>query len=237
MSGDLRTGLRARLVFSRIQHDRGFTLVELMVVVGMIVLVAGGIGFALGDPGGNSLATAQKEVAAMVGRARAQAAVGQTETILAIYGARPPTGDPDKFLRLLQVFRNRNPGGTPSWEPVGSPVLLPRGVYVVPPSTSGFLASGVVWPTNPPVVSNVRGPINLQQQPGTPFGAPATAYVLDFAPDGTIAQVGTLAFSRLAVATAALVNNVPQFNNPGAVRGLLLRPTGGMTFVNEANGF
>lgn len=208
-----------------------------MVVVGLIVILTGGIGFALADAGGNSLATAQKTLATMVGRARAQAAVGQTETILAIYGARPPVGDADRFLRLLQVFRNTNPGGTPAWEAVGSPVTLPRGVYVVPTSTSGMLVSGVIWPTNPPAVSNVRGPIGLGQPAGTPFGPPASAYVIEFAADGTIAQVGSQPFARLAVATATAANNGPLFNNAGAVRGLLLRPTGSITFVNEATGF
>lgn len=217
---------------------RAFTLLEVLVVVGLIALLAGGIGLALGDTGGNALASAQTSLASMVGSARAQAAVHQTETILAIYATRPPGGDAEKYLRLLQVFRNNRPGVTPAvWVPAGSPVSLPRGVYVVPTSTTGLLAAGVVWPTNPPLVSTLRGPIGLGQPAGAPFGTGATAFVVEFAPDGTIAQVGNLTHARLVLGTAVLANNTPQFNNNAAVRGVILRPTGAVTFVNQANGF
>lgn len=222
----------------RIRRAGAFSLLELMVVVGLIALLAGGIGLALGDSGGNSLATAQKTLATMVNSARAQAAVNQTNTVLAIYGTRPPTGEAEKYLRLLQVFRNETPeSATATWVAVGSAVYLPRGVYVVPTNTTGLLASGTVWPSNPPLVSTLRGPINLGQPTGTLFGGAATAWVVEFSADGTVAQIGTQAFSRLVVGTAVLNNNVPQFNNAGAVRGVLLRPTGGLTFVNEALGF
>jgi type II secretory pathway pseudopilin PulG len=213
-------------------------LLELLVVVGLIALLAAGFGIALGDTGGNALASAQSTLATLAGSARAQAAVHQTEAVLAIYGTRPPTGDPDKYLRLLQVFRNSTPGAArPTWVATGSPAMLPRGVYVVPPSTAGLLASGVTWPSNPPLVSTLRGPIALTQPAGTPFGTGATAFVVEFAADGTIAQIGALPHARLVVATAARANNLPQFNNNGAVRGLILRPTGALTFVNQAIGF
>jgi prepilin-type N-terminal cleavage/methylation domain-containing protein len=238
MSRDPIQLLAGRVSINRIRTARAFTLLELLVVVGLIALLAAGFGIALGDTGGNALASAQTTVATMVGSARAQAAVHQTEAVLAIYGTRPPTGDPEKYLRLLQVFRNSTPGAArPTWVAAGSPATLPRGVYVVPPSTAGLLASGVTWPSNPPRVSTLRGPIALAQPAGTPFGTGATAFVVEFAADGTIAQIGALPHSRLVVATAARVNNLPQFNNNAAARGLILRPSGAVTFVNQAIGF
>lgn len=238
MSRDPLQRLAGHVGIIRIRTAQAFTLLELLVVVGLIALLAAGFGIALGDTGGNALASAQSTLATMVGSARAQAAVHQTEAVLAIYGTRPPTGDPDKFLRLLQVFRNNTPGAArPTWVAAGSPAMLPRGVYVVPPSTAGLLAGGVTWPSNPPLVSTLRGPIALTQPAGTPFGTGATAFVVDFAADGTIAQVGALPHSRLVVASAARATVLPQFNNNAAVRGLILRPTGAVTFVNQAIGF
>lgn len=219
-----------RVSFAR----RAFSLVELLVVIGIIGLVAAGLGVALGDSGGNALATGQTTLATLVATARAQAAVNQTEARLLVYGLRPPSGDPEKYLRLLQVVR-AEPAGSSNWVPVGAAVSLPRGIYVVPPSTSGLLAAGVTWPTNPPLLSTLGNLISANQPTGTPFGT-STAYWLEFRSDGTITQM-TPPYIRLLVATAALSNNSPQFNNSGAVRGLLIRPTGAVTFVNDANSF
>jgi prepilin-type N-terminal cleavage/methylation domain-containing protein len=133
----------AREFRSRI--SRGFTLIELIVVIGLIAFMVGAISLALGDTGGSSLASAQNSVAALVGAARAQAAVNQTEARVVIYAARPPGGDAEKYLRLLQVFV-ATPAGSKTWQAVGAPVYLPRGVFVVPTATTGLLATGVVWP-------------------------------------------------------------------------------------------
>jgi len=155
-----------------------------------------------------------------------------------IYTTRPPTNKNNKYLHLLQVFRNTTPGAAqPRWEAVGNPVTLPRGVCVVPPTVNGMLATGVVWPGNPPRTSSLRGPIALGQPAGTLFGTGITAYVVEFRSDGTIVQVGNQPHARLAVATTTLAANQPQFNNANAVRGLLLRPTGAVTFVNDGTGF
>jgi prepilin-type N-terminal cleavage/methylation domain-containing protein len=123
----------------RLPLQFAFTLVELLVVIGIVALIAGGFGLALGDSGGPALATAQTSVLTMAGAARAQAAVQQTKVRLYVYGTRPPVGDAEKFLRLLQLFREE-PADSGNYLPVGSAVVLPRGVYVVPNSTTGLVA-------------------------------------------------------------------------------------------------
>jgi prepilin-type N-terminal cleavage/methylation domain-containing protein len=217
----------------RQSRARAFTLIELLVVVAIIALVAGGLGLAISDTGGTGLASGQTALATMVNTARTQAAVNQAATRLMIYATRPPSGDKEKYLRLMQVFRAEPPDQTSNFVPVGQPMVLPRGIYVVPTSVSGLLVSGVVWPSNPPLLSSLSGPIGVNQPAGTPFGN-ATAFYLQFAPDGT---VGIQPYARLLVATATLVNDQPQFNNAGAARGILIRPSGGITFVNDANSF
>lgn len=223
----------------------GFTLLELLIVVGLIGLLAAGIGLSLGDSSGRSLATAQQQLAALVGQARATAAVGQTETRLLVYGVRPPLGDAARFLRQIQLVRAVVPGSAATWEPVGPALTLPRGIYIVPPVITGFLAAGVIWPTNPAPRSTLNpiAPFTLTVNNTPLIPAFGTSYWIEFWPNGSLRSdaqlLGGQPYPKLVVATATpSATNLPLFNNSGAVRGLIIRPaTAAVTYVNEAVSF
>lgn len=212
----------------------GFTLIELMVVVGVIVLLVGGIGFALRDTAGGSLANAQNILATLAGQARAQAAVNQTEARVLIYAVRPPGGDADKYLRLLQVFI-ASPQGSTTWQPVGAPVYLPRGIYIVPASTAGLL-DGIAWPANPAPVSTLGIGTNPNQPNGSAFFGASTVFYVGFRADGSLDPAPN-PYLKLVVTTGSLKNNLPAFAQANAVRGVLIRPSGAVTFVNRAEEF
>ena len=226
-------------------RTRAFTLLELLIVVGLIGVLVGGVSLALGDSSGRSLATAQQQLASLVGQARANAAIGQTETRLLFYGNPPPVGDATRFLRQVQLARAVTPGSaTTTWEPIGPALTLPRGIYLVPPTTAGFIAAGVVWPTNPAPRSTLhdRQPYTLVSGNAPLIPAFGLAYWIEFTPNGSLRSDIPLAgqpYPKLAIATATLsATNSPLFNNPGAVRGLIIRPaTGAVTYVNEAASF
>lgn len=234
----MRGKLKNQLAVHPHVSQRAFSLLELLVVVGLIALLVGGIGIALRDSGGTSLAIAQTSLSSMVGAARAQAAVHQTRTRLYIYGSVPPAGEPDRFLRTLQVFREE-PADSGNYQPGGAAVYLPRGIYVVPPSMAGLLAPGITWPANPAPLSTFATPqprpIQPAPTPGATF-ANASGYFIEFAPDGSFVPEPA-PYLKLVVATAMLDGHAPRFNNPGAVRGILVRPSGAVTFVSDASAF
>ena len=176
---------------------------------------------------------AQLLVAGLIQQARAAATANQTETRLVVYATRSPAEEPITFLRLLQVFR-AVPPGSQFWVPVGLPVFLPPTVCVVPPSTNGLLATGVVWPAGPVSVSHINS------ESGAPFRTAlanaATVLSLGFGSDGLPASDTALDF-KIIVASFTGPPDQPRFNNPSAVRAVLLRPNGAISLPFDPDDF
>lgn len=226
---------------------RAFTLLELLVAVSMIVALVVIVGTGLAGRGsdGAALVSAQNSLISLVGATRAQAALHGSTARLLVYASPPPGGDADKYLRYLQVVRDGSPGSnSAAWISAGLPVTLPPGVFVVPPAgvtTTG----GLTWNLN-----TATGPISLfvnrtatrLSVDGQPFGGPngGLAFYLEYAPDGRVTPsfVGSASPPKLAVSTAeASANAAPRFNNANAVRGVLLRVSGGISPINDVNSF
>lgn len=239
----------------RTREARAFTLIELMVVMGVIVVVVGGFALALAGRGGEgvALANAQSLVSSLVGATRAQAALHQTNARLIVYAQMPPSGDAAKYLRSLQVLRQETlPTGASVWVAVGDPVNLPTPVCVVPPSPvpANHLRSGVIWNNNV-----AMGPVStLTAATGFNYRGQVTATASQFF--GVQGQNGRILYLeidqtgavvspapsanpvKIAVSTAVLSGNaLPLFNNASGVRGLIVRRSGAVSLVDTSTGF
>lgn len=231
---------------------RGFTLVELLGVLGIIIVLVGLMALALTGRGsdGVALANAQKLVNGLVGATRAQAALHQTNARLVVYAQMPATGDAAKYLRALVVVRAEPPGST-TWVATGEHVLLPAPICVVPasPVPANHLRTGVTWLNNPttgPVSTlAVLGSFTYRGQGTTGaanqfFGTTGTGRVfyLEFDSTGAVVSNTSANPTKIALTTAVLQpSQVPQFNNASAVRGVLVRKSGAIALANEAAGF
>lgn len=237
---------------------RAFTLIEVLVVIGLIIILVGGIGLGLAGRGGEgaSLVNAQSLVAGLVGATRAQAALHQTSARLIIYAQQPPgaNADSNKYLRTLQVVRQETlPTGRTIWVAAGDPVTLPAPICVVPPApvpTNHLrLPAGQNWNNNVatgPVSTLVtatgfsyfgQSAANASQF----FGAQNQSgriHYLEFSSDGTVASNPSGNPTKIALATAILgINTPPLFNNAFGVRGLFVRKSGAVSLVDEATAF
>lgn len=243
-------------------RSRGFTLVELLVVVGLIVVLVGGLSFALRGRSteGIALASAQNLVAALVRQARAQAALRQTDTRILVYAAQPPGGDATKYLRYLQVvYSETSAVGAVTWVAAGDPVLLPAPISVVPasPVPATHLNTGVTWnnaPATGPVTTAFAAAIltgfTVRGQPAAP-GLPAlgagqlfggtgggVARYIQFGPTGTVTSNATANPTKIALAPSVITPGaLPRFTNASTVRGIAIRSAGAVVFVNDASGF
>jgi type II secretory pathway pseudopilin PulG len=227
-----------------------FSLVELLVVIGLIGLLAGAGAMAIAGRGGEgvSLSNSQSIVTSLVGQARAQAALHQTNARLIVYAQLPPAANADstKYLRMLQVVRfDTLPNGTTAWVAAGDPVTLPLPICIVPPAPipATHLGTGVAWNNNV-----ATGPVStLVVATGFSYRGQATANAtqffgvqgqngrilyVEFGPDGSVTP------TKIAVTTAVMrAGNTPQFNNASGVRGLWVRRSGAISFVNDATSF
>ena len=109
----------------------------------------------------------------------------------------------------------------------------------MPNSTTGLLAAGVTWLTNPAPLSTLGSGSITAQPAGTAFFNAAAVSFVEFRADGSLntGAAATTPYVKLVVTSGTLANNVPQFTNSAAVRGLLIRPTGAISFVNDAASF
>lgn len=243
----------------RSRASRAFSLIELMVVVGLIAALVAIAGVALSGRGGDgvALSNAQVVLSGLVSATRAQAALHQTSARLLVYAQLPSNGDAAKYLRYLQVVRE-DPVGSNFWVAAGNPVTLPAPICVVPPTPvpATHLNTGVTWNNNAAtgpvsvfsttILTNfqIAGQSNVvngvQRATRQIFGGTGggRAYYLEFDSTGAVTSNSTVNPTKIALTTAVLnASAVPRFNNASAVRGLFVRKSGAISLVDNADAF
>jgi len=135
------------MILSHKECRSGFTLLELLVVISVMALMMGFIGFSLLGGGGSSLDAAQREMVSLVQQTRMQASLSGRETRLIVHD---DPSDPEKFHRYLEiVVEDANVTG--AWRPLGQGTLLPDETYIVPDEErfgdNVETPSNVSWPS------------------------------------------------------------------------------------------
>ncbi len=230
---------------------RAFTLLELLVVIGLIAalsaVIAGGLG---GGGRAAALESGQATVAGLITAARTKAPATGRKTRLLV-NADPAS--PERYLRRVVLQSARQPGASPTdWDTVVE-VDLPDGVYVAPAALAqpaGLVATPSEWrrPSDPSaeLCSDLfRGQSVSVLLPGD-LGAQAWMGIA-FTPNGTLAATGSgqppkgywviAAGGRRPPGTYQPGESPVRLDKPQAVRGLLLSAYGVPALLNDRGAF
>lgn len=211
----------------RLRSAQAFTLIELLVVISIIAVLAGGVGVAMrGTNPDASLRAAQGSVLGALSSARGQAALSQVDARIIVQADI----NKDDFLRTVRVvIQNSASPGT--WKQVGTDIVLPEGVYVVPPGT----LTGVTK-------DNENGTWNTERTSSLfDVGATAVSGITDstsWLVSKSITSLGTVDGGRIVVTPGRKTGPTTLvLFNASAVRGLEVSRYGVASVINDPESF
>ena len=213
-----------------------FTLIEVLTVIGIVALMAGGLGLALRD-GSTTVAlhSAQGTVAGLVTAARGQAALSQNRTMLVV------NADPadDRFLRDILVAIESGPNSG-QWQIAAEGALLPTGICVVP--GTGNLVGAVfavdgdaarAWPVGRRSSLELMPAGSILSAAENPSGQ-YLGMTSAFTAQGSMVSGGG---DKLVLAPVRRTSAGVIFDHPERVRGVVVSSYGVAIQVNDGPGF
>lgn len=207
---------------------RGFTVLELLVVVAIMAVMMGLLGFTMIGGNTKGLETAQRQVFNLLHFTRVTAMSSGAE---ARFLVNSDTEDSEKYLRHIQVVV-KDLNQTAGWRVVNEGEYLPEGVWFVPANSSienwpedGYSSWSEDEDVDFQLGTLIRG-IRMEDSDGTPH------FLISFGASGLAVSKDMPRMPRLVLAKGELkpIGNLilPQFTNSFEIAGVLIQPFGGM---------
>ncbi len=229
-------------------NARGFTLLELLVVLGLVAATSFLLVRGLGGAGATvSLRASQTTVANLVTAARTKAAATGRKTRLLV-SADPVV--PERYLRFVVLQLAQQAGSSPAdWITVQG-VFLTSGTYIAPGSIAGLVTDASEWKrvsdtssdltsdllANQSLTWALEGDIAVQSWTGVAFTPNGTLAALAGGPPPKGSIVIALGEARASGTYVAGQPSV-QLSDPANVSGIFLSAYGIPTLLDGRNAF
>lgn len=195
----------------RTTNPVGFTLIELMAAIGLIVVLTAGLATVFHREGnaGVALRTARRELVSALSLAQATARARQVPVRLCLLAAPALDAAAGAAGRRWWLVR----GEGVAWVRLREAGELPAGTCVVPTEQSALrVRSGLAWPDS--LLSQLDGPIADEE---------GAMFYVEFLPDGSLSAGSR----RMVVASAnEAPGQAPQLLDPAAVQVLRITADG-----------
>ena len=219
----------------------GFTLLELLIVLAVMGLMMGLIGFSLLGGGGAELGAAQRELLGFVQQARSRAALSGSETRLIVNDVET---DIDKYHRYMEIVVEDtcSTTGKSEWIVMGEGKYLTDGVYFVPEDKSKSETASdwrsdayTIWSKNGEDFS-LKAAFKGKRE----LNGDRKFRYLAFNQEGNVvfpdsSSEGMQQSPRLVLSVGSpnpISNGKPlRFDNPNSIAGILLRRYGGFAVL------
>ncbi len=119
---------------SKICNNVAFTLIELLIVLGLIMVASSVMVISTSNNDGLALKSSQRLISSIAHGARGQAILNQAKTRIIIYADKGVKRDEEKFLRYIGIITQdeKNPK---KWNAATKGTYLSKGIYFIPQLT------------------------------------------------------------------------------------------------------
>jgi Tfp pilus assembly protein FimT len=210
-----------------------FSLLELLVVVGLMAALAFALMRGLGGGKAVALSSAQSLVSNLLALARARAVTNGTTTRLLFDQGPASRAAASRYLRYLVVQEKAT--DTDAWQMVAD-AYLPAGTCVLPEQSNqlaALLAGPEGWTRSNGSLIDSSALATSAEPAAVPAFPTDTWTRVEFSPDGTPDPSGGLMVVATSRTTAPTESVPVQLANPGEVRGLLLSRYGVAVWLND----
>ena len=224
-------------------NRRGFTILELLVVLAVMGVMIGALGFSFVGVNQSNLGDAQRSLISLLQKARSLAVSNSVESRIIVMA---DSMDQDKYLRqVMLICQDKN--NTSYWQIVDDAFNLPEDVWFVGdeimpdtqdwPSEAKCLWSGIEDDeefklSSKSIQSGERGiKVFEETEDGLPF------FYISCSSRGNYNSKSFPQMPKLVVAKGKLLpsatgNISPMFTDPRSIAGLQIQPFGGMLTLN-----
>ncbi len=207
---------------------KAFTLLEIILVLGLITILVSVLGHSFIDMGGSqSLSSGQRIASRAFQSAHALARLRHTQTRVLI-SKNTDSAPNGQALRKMLLTHKRDE----KWELADGEITLPPNIYYVPPEVNEILQNAS--PNNKSILkSRYEHPAGLTcHAPGEDSSAPANWYFYEFNPNGAAQDSGAL-FTLVKANPLNKRGSPVAVNTPEQTCGFVIQHNGHLIFLNN----